>query len=484
MNFIGKSLISALAVALPFQAASVNLLKANTEFKNQQYQQAFSLYEEGARVGSAHAYYQLGVMYSKGLAVQADTLTSLVYFALAAEQKYHNAETVVKNMLANLNEEELSDINQLLEEYVAEQHQIQQQYLPAINPKNLDYKVTFEGKTALEQKFHPETLDDEPFEDFYSGDDEEEDLDSNGLIITEQPGFLVVENDVAADGSVRYISEVQKSGSVRRYVDSYKLFPLEKPDLNGKPVEFVNRAYLGVAASDKFQLIEELPRLYGETRKIIRAAEQSESLEDQYQYAMAMIMFPWLEEQPNQARELLKQLAIQGHPSAMYEYGLQLYMAQEDIPEAVKWITEASKFGLARAEYRLGKLLLTSPWVIHDESKALFWFESAMQKSHEAAALHAAHIKLTAKNQQLRDVEGAIQYLSRVEATQGLNPEYYYLLALSYKDRPDRDYKLAFQNLEKAIFMAGQANWDTSEWEGLLAKLLQGNITVTDFESP
>lgn len=69
-----KNLIAVLAIALPFQAASLDLLKANDNFKDQQYDLAFQNYQQGAQLGNAHAYYQLGVMYAKGLGVEADVV--------------------------------------------------------------------------------------------------------------------------------------------------------------------------------------------------------------------------------------------------------------------------------------------------------------------------------------------------------------------------------------------------------------------------
>ena len=128
----------------------------------------------------------------------------------------------------------------------------------------------------------------------------------------------------------------------------------------------------------------------------------------------------------------------------------------------------------------MGKLLQTSPWVVSDEKKALFWFESAAEKGDEAASLHVAKIKLTAADKTLRDVSGAIQHLEDIASSQNLNPEYQYLLSISYRLRPERDFKKSVALLEKAISMGMRTNWDTSEWQALLARMLQGNISVTD----
>lgn len=473
-------LVAACVMTLSINVHAVNVLKANTEFKNRNYEAALPLYIESAELGNAHAQYQLGMMYAKGLGVETNMVSALVYFSLAAHDDYHNAAALMESILTSFTENELSLIIQVIDEVKREQNQHQRQYLPEIDSNTLDFRVTFEGNDSLNSRIYYEELSD--FQNFENETSELEDTDISDLtLFISNPGFLIVENDVARDGSVRYAHEIQKFGNTKRYLDAYKLFPLSTPDFKGKPAEFIHRAFLGAAISDQFTLHKKLPTLYQETRRILRRVKENPTLEAQYQYAMAMVVFPWMQNEESNAETLLKHLAIKGHPAAMYEYGIQLYLQQKEIPEAIRWITKASTFGLSRAEYRLGKLLLASPWVVEDEGKALFWFESAMQKGNDAAALHAAKIKLTAKNTALLDVEGAIRRLNTVADSQSLNPEYFYLLSLSYRLRTDRDFKRAVEELERAIMMARRNNWDTSEWEVLLAKMLEGKITVTDF---
>ena len=486
MSCFKKCLAALLAGALSFNSFAVNVLKANTEFKKGNYAVALPLYEEGAKLGNAHAQYQLGVLYSKGLGVEPNVVSSMIYLSMAAEQKYHNAQSIIKNMRSSLDEQDLLLLNKAIEEE-KKAHQItQQQFLPELRQSTMNMKVTFDGKKALEQKvYFEELVEFQNFDDELQNSGGFDDLDDGEsldvAIVVNNPGFLVVENDVASDGSVRYIRDIQKSGNTRRFLDAYKLFPLGQPEVGDKPTEFVHRAYMAAAIDDQFYLNDNLPQLYKETRRILRAAKNKPSLETLYQYAMAMVIFPWMQSDEGEAEMLLKNLAEKGHPGAMYEYGLQLYIQQKEISEAVRWITNASKYGLSRAEYRLGKLLQMSPWVVSDEKKSLFWFESAAEKGDEAASLHVAKIKLTANDKSLMDVSGAIKHLEDIANSQSLNPEYQYLLSISYRLRPERDFKKSVELLEKAISMGMRTNWDTSEWQALLAKMLQGNITVTAF---
>ena len=152
MSCFKKCLAALLAGALSFNSFAVNVLKANTEFKKGNYAVALPLYEEGAKLGNAHAQYQLGVLYSKGLGVEPNVVSSMIYLSMAAEQKYHNAQSIIKNMRSSLDEQDLLLLNKAIEEE-KKAHQItQQQFLPELRQSTMNMKVTFDGKKALEQK--------------------------------------------------------------------------------------------------------------------------------------------------------------------------------------------------------------------------------------------------------------------------------------------------------------------------------------------
>jgi len=208
--------------------------------------------------------------------------------------------------------------------------------------------------------------------------------------------------------------------------------------------------------------------------------KKSENINDQYQYVMALFNFPWLKQEEGEAIDKLKSLARRGHPGAMYEYGFKLYREQTDIPNAIMWLSQSSSYGLARAEFRLGKMLISSPWVVKDEAKALHWFESALKKDFPAAAIAAADLRLNAENESLHKVSKAIEYLDMAANSQKKNPEFYYLNAISHLKRENRNFVEVVKNLKKAINLGEQYSWDVSAWESLLDRLTVGQIRVTD----
>lgn len=471
---------------LPITTFSADIFKTDKLFNSQQYDLAKQGYLEASRIGNPHAYYQLGVMHSKGLGVKPDQLNALIYFSLAAEYKFHDSEQVVQKMLSKVPEENKRTISDILLEFREKNGKLKiaTKFFPILNNANLDKKFTFNGENKLESKYYSEDGFSEGLNAGYEGgtfSNEDEDEESFYTpISTPRKPYLIIDHDVATDGSKRNITEVQKIGSALTLLDEYALFPLPVPTFDGKAVEFIHRSYMGSAAYNKFKLADVAPNLYGNIIRTVKKLKSSSAISDRFQYMMALQNFPWLKQDVGEVENGLLELSKQGHSGAMFEYGLKLYREQTEIEQAIHWISEASKYGLARAEYRLGKLLTSSPWVKYDERKALFWFNSAVEKDHIAATLKAIELRLTATDKNLHDVESAIRLLDKIEAKQRNNPEYFYLLALSHKDRKNRDFTQVIEYLEKAIFMGQTKNWDTNEWQDLLSKLTQGRVTIVE----
>ncbi|MGJ8691659.1 MAG: tetratricopeptide repeat protein [Thalassotalea sp.] len=489
MNIFIKKIGLLFLISLIFtnSAFALDIFKADQYLKDKQYQLAQAEYLTATKVGNPYACYQLATIYFKGLAGDKDIINAMLYFSLAAEYQFHDSQAIIDGMLNEIPLAERKDIIDILTNFKKThgKESINSKYLPVIASENLADKVTFNGKPTLEivEEFQ-DYLDDQVYLDNTSGsfdeNGEEESFGFENLIQTATKPYLIIDFDLAVDGSARNITTVQKVGFAKELIDSFVLFPLDQASIKEQKVEFIGRANLGAANYTKFTLLKENKSLYSNIRRTAIKYKEGTSLKDRYNYAMALLNFSWLEQQKGEAALLLKALAQDGHPGAMLEYGLKNYREQTDIPAAIYWIAQASKYGLARAEYRLGQLLLTSHWVKTDEKKALFWFESAMEKDHEAAVLKAITIRLTAADEQLRDVNKAISLLAKIADSHANNPEYYYLLALSHRYRENRQYTEVVDNLRKAISMGQRQNWDVSDWQALLTQLTTGRVYISD----
>lgn len=469
---------------------SVDIFKTDAHFTSKNYKLAYQGYVDATERGNPHAHYQLAQMYFKGLGVEKDLLNAILHYAYAAEYDFHNSQNVLNSILASLPAESQEKVSKVISQFITTQGKatIDAKYFPKVLEQYLSQQLTFGEGEELQTKFYADDYDIEDYlisetssADF---DDEESTGDELLAIITPpKPPFLIVDHDIHTDGSVRHYREVQKLGGnfdgARDLLEGLTLFPLAPPSLDGQPVEFASRAYMGAAVHDKFTLVNDYEEIYRGVIMRVKKLKAENTLNARYEYASAMVNFPWLEENEGDAERIYLELANLGHSPAMFEYGLLLYRQQKDLDEAIRWIGEAAKYGLIRAEYRIGKILQSSPWVEQDEQKALYWFKSAAKKGVNMAKIRATDIMLTSSDPNLIDLPTAKSYLSELESSESQNPEYFYLLARSLMLEQKKDFKTIFEHLRKAISLGQLTNWDVGEWEDLLNTMMQGNITIS-----
>ena len=115
---------------------------------------------------------------------------------------------------------------------------------------------------------------------------------------------------------MRYTSEVQKFGFYKPLAEQFKLFPIATIEFEGAPANFASRTYLGAAAFDKFSLLEENERMYGQIMKQTRRFKNGKSISDRFNLAMLMLNFPWIEQGESEAEDLLLSLSKQ----ILYKY--------------------------------------------------------------------------------------------------------------------------------------------------------------------
>ncbi|MDQ9093920.1 sel1 repeat family protein [Pseudoalteromonas haloplanktis] len=462
---------------------AADILKTDSYFTAQHYDLAKSGYLEAAQLGNPHAYYQLARIYAKGLGVEQDIINALIYYSLAAEYNYFDAQKVIDNTLLKLPTESQAAFKKVMNDYKSKQGKsvIDAKYFPVLKQATITARVTFDDKAQLEPVFYSEDFVDNSIANMNNLAIEEGGNEDAFFMSTPKEPYLILDIDIAPDGSVRNYFEVQKlGGPVSRLIEEFVHFPQPKPSINGHHIDFVHRVFLGAAGHSKSTLVNENEQMYSQILRVARKLAKGESLNERYQHAMALLNFPWLTQEEGEAEKKLLALANIGHPGAMYEYGLLLYREQRDIPTAINWISQSSKYGLVRSEYRLGMILNSSPWVQQDQRKALFWFSSAMNKGDINSAIRAIDIKLNAKDKSLIDVESAVLDLQEIEHKHANNPEYYYLLALSFRDRKARDFSKFVSNMRTAIKRGNSANWDTSEWQALLDRSTVGRVYITE----
>jgi TPR repeat protein len=221
--------------------------------------------------------------------------------------------------------------------------------------------------------------------------------------------------------------------------------------------------------------------LYNYIRRKAVKFSKSDLPEDVYKHAMVLMSFPWLNQEDGDVDKLLQSAAEQGHAPAKFEYGLKLYREQKDIKQAIYWISQATKQGNSRAQYRLARILLDSPWVVNDAKKALFWLQKASKQNHHPAKLMLAEVKLLAKDDNLHDVDSAQLYLHELSDEQESNPQYHYLQAIAYAKVEPRQLSQAVIYIREAIALGEYYNWNVEAWEQQLIRWTSGgSVTIQE----
>ena len=358
MNLL--KILFTLSVLVNFSSFASNLQQADSYFEKHQYELAFNEYLSVADSKEPKVYYQLGVMHYKGLGTEADSFKALVWFSMAAEHNYDNSVDIVNNLIVNVDPEEKTQINALIKKSQSayKQQAVYQKHQAEFNENNLKHRIKF-GK--FEDISEVDINSEEGVEDSLNmfmatqsggstvegneGFTNYDTLESANEFSSAEPYFLIADYDIAPDGSIRNISQVKTKGVVESAEYDLSLNSLPKPSFNEQNVHFINRSYLGIAKYNRFRMKREYYGFYKAIRNLTKGLSQSDSAKDQYSYGMALIHFPWLNQEDGDVNKLLKSAAESGYALAKYEYGLKLYREQKELKQAVYWLYEAAKNG-------------------------------------------------------------------------------------------------------------------------------------------
>lgn len=494
-----RIIFSIVLLSLSTVVLASNILEADQHFTQEDYEKAMVQYQAAAEIGNPRAYFQMGVMHHRGLGTEVDNVKALIWFSLAAEHGFESAADIVEQLMAMTPAAEQARMQAYITAFQQQygQSRVGAKYYPVINKANLSAKVNFGGDTQLSAQHN---IVDEHFEadsfafedDFDTGFEYDEDdgfnqnVDGFGSFSAashdeffNKPYFLVVDYDIAPDGSRRDPVPVQTMGATGDGLYQLATSSVPQPKFMDQGINFIARSHLGIANYDKHRIKESHSYIYTRYRRLAIKYAEGETPEEQYRYAVMLMNFTWLKREEGEVDSLLESAALAGHPQAQFDYGLKLYREQTDPEQALFWLTKAGKEGITGAEYRLGRILLDSPWVIEDETKALFWLNAAAEKNHTVAIRKVAELKLLANDSSLHDIDGASRYLSQIADTQAQNPEYHYLRAISYKNMKPRQLSKAVTHINEAIDLGEDFNWDVSQWQQLLAKWTsRGSVTV------
>ncbi|WP_158968117.1 SEL1-like repeat protein [Paraglaciecola sp. L3A3] len=499
MKIISRALILTGTILLSAGLNARDLLLADHYFAEKKYELALKEYKLIADVGNPRAYYQLGVIHFNGFWVETNFLESLIWFSLAAEQDYKDSKQLVEKLFAQISVKQKEQVANIVADYLLNfgKTSVTDKFYPSINEINLGKKVVvvdnsdrFIGDLAGDEQDTAEEFDElagfADSDDLGFSDQFNTAVDPLGISVGSSaaslnlPYFLIVDYDIETDGSRRNLVPVTSYGYIKDILYTISSTGVAEPTLEQQPVPFIGRSYQGSASYGKSLFRDKTPILYRRIRRLALQLQNQSTPIGKYQYAHTLMSYTWLNATDEKINQLLKESSEAGVIQAQLEYGLKLYRDQDDIKSAVKWILEAAKQTNTEAEYRLGKILLNSPWVIKDEKKAVMWLESAANKRHVAAIKDVVYLRLLADDQSLRNTKEAIRLLDGLTETQNRDPVYHYLRAVSHTKSETRQLSTAFKHMRTAISLANDLDWNTDEWQAWLQQWTEGVVTVQD----
>jgi len=490
VKFFSSVLFVASTMVFTVPALAVHMNLADQAIIDKDYATAIKEYKKAASVGNAKAFYQLSKIHHHGLGTPKNELRGILWMAVAAEYNYENSTSNLLNMKANLAPAKRDEVESIIKQFVKiySKETIGNKYFPTLNSDAQSSSIVFEGGPHTDLALEQLDASDfnglvDPTEDDISADDMGSDnlVDEVTQLAINLPYYSIAEYDIGPDGSIRDIQSIFRIGDDNYALDQLSISPVAKPIFAKKNVNFINRSILGIADTDTVSIRENNSELYSKTLRYAAKMKGSDSAINNYNHALALMHFPWLRVPEGTIDELLLKAAKQGFSLAQYEYALKLYRQQTSPEEAIYWLSEAAKQGLTKAEYRLARIILDSPWVEKDNNKAYFWLSQAALKKHTVAVRKLAEMKITDEDSKYYDPKGALVLLNTITAQQSEEPELMYLLALAYAKPENRQFPVAVTNLKKAITLAQSRHWDTSEWRNLLKKWTgSGTVTLND----
>lgn len=491
MKAISRALICGATLLLSVGVNARDLLLADHYFGQQKYELALKEYITIADIGNPRAYYQLGVMHHNGYWVEKNFLESLIWFSLAAQQDYEDSKQLVEGLFAEISDEQRKQVADIVADYLIKfgKTAVTKKFYPILDEKNLGKKVSVVDSS---DRFFDDPLEEQEeeivdgFDDLFESDElsaEEPLFNTDDLpqySSSNLPYFLIADYDIETDGSRRNVFASTKFGYIRDAMYKISSIGVTQPTIEEQPVPFIGRTYQGMASYGKSLFRDKSPILFRRIRRHALQLEKQSTPLSKYQYAHLLMSYTWLNASDEKINQLLQESSEAGLAQAQLEYGLKLYRDQDDIKSAIYWLLEAAKQTNKEAEYRLGKILLSSPWVLKDEYKSLMWLESAAKKGHIAAIKEVVQLRLLANDESLRNTQEAIRHLDGLSESQSRDPFYHYLRAISYTKTEPRQLSTAFKHMRTAISLGNDLNWNTDQWQAWLSEWSQGVVTVQD----
>ncbi|MBS3799184.1 SEL1-like repeat protein [Pseudoalteromonas sp. BDTF-M6] len=148
------------AAALLPQLCLANASDAMTFYLDQQYQKAFTLFEQTAELGDGRSQFNLAVQYLRGQGVKADPIKAYGYFSVAIDNDFKMAEQARKSVARRLDKSQLVKAKTLAADLIARYGKSGSQSINYELSRTLNYNPT-PDKTVNPATAYPDALQDD-----------------------------------------------------------------------------------------------------------------------------------------------------------------------------------------------------------------------------------------------------------------------------------------------------------------------------------
>ncbi|MEO2268813.1 hypothetical protein V1358_16000 [Pseudoalteromonas sp. YIC-656] len=237
-----------LAASLIPQLCLANASDAMSLYLDQQYEEAFSLFEQTAELGDGRSQFNLAVQYLRGQGVPADPVKAYAYFSVAIANEFKMAEQARKSAERRLKGSQLTQAKELAEQLIARYGPSGSQSIEYELSRTLSYNPTRE-KTVNPPTEYPSALQSEGAPGMASL---VFDIDKNGI----PRDYMLLNSYPAPEFAESMLEKLQQTRFVRA----------EKPFKNG----IIRGVFAGLEDSEVTQ------RLHTHAQQLLKLAKRDD----------------------------------------------------------------------------------------------------------------------------------------------------------------------------------------------------------------
>nr|AYW35316.1 transport protein TonB 3 [Catenovulum maritimum] len=448
---------------------------AHKALAEKNYAEAAKHLKSSAEIGRAEAQFTLGLLHYQGNTGKVDKISAVGWLFLASEYDHPNALAYTQQVYSELSPE----MQKKAQAYMTE---LANKYGKSAVKNNIYPRFTSQPIKAQRFNRRAKLLVRGPLEYKRGSARARNEMAINSAIrnaqfgglstlstslVNDDSGMVIVKYDVSKEGNPVY-PEVLFSWPKGRF-DKPTLDAVIKSKLRPAQINKQDAFQLGLVSTVRFGFIDradfknDYPNQYKTFKRLQRESDQD--INSKYLYAGFLNAYQQLLPKKDAISYLsvITELAESGHVLAQLDLGQYLIFQQNEYKEGVDWIQKAANFGYDKAEFRLGELLMDPPTPLlqKDIKKAEFWLTRIADNLPEAQLkLTSLWLENGATEAQFNKAKVWLENI--IEDTDALPNVYYLLAQTELKLNQEKCFK---QNLEQAITIGDDLNWNTKTWQ-------------------